>query len=169
MNKQKLHNCQKCKRKFLNLPNLKIHTKYFHKNQKQIKTSTKAKKSLSDELLSKSEKSTPSECKLCSKFFRKDYLKVHTETVHEKQTKFKCHICNKCFGHSRTLKNHIIAIHEKLKPHKCSFFANGFSRKDHLKRHIDSLHKNIKKHVCQICNKGFSTNPYLKKHIECVH
>ena len=120
MNKQKLLKCQECKRKFLNLSSLKIHTKYFHKNQKQTNNQL--------DKLAKTKSSTPSKCKLCSKIVSNKYkLKLHMATVHENNTKFRCHICEKCFCYSNHLSNHIIAVHEKLKPHQCSFCAKSFS------------------------------------------
>ena len=172
MNKQKLHNCQRCKRKFLNLPSLKIHTKYFHKNPNQIKINTEAKKPLGNGLLTgaKSEKSKPSKCKFCSKILSNKYtLRIHMATVHEKKTKFQCHICNKFVSHSRSLTDHIQSVHEKLKPHRCSFCAKSFSQQSNLKSHIDMVHNNLKQHICPICNRGFGQNSTLKKHIECVH
>ena len=146
MNKQKLHNCQKCKKNFLNLPSLKIHTNYFHKDPNQININTETKKPLGNELLTgaKSQKTTPSKCKVCSKILSNKYnLKIHISDVHEKQKRFQCHICEKSFAQSNTLRDHKIAIHEKLKPHKCSFCAKRCTFKHNLKKHIDTVHKNI--------------------------
>ena len=153
MDKQKLHNCQKCKRKFQNLTSLMIHTKYAHKNKEQIKINNEARKNNKDELetLVKSKNSSPCICKLCSQTFSTiSSLNRHISSVHEKLKKFQCHFCHNFFSQSNNLRDHIIAVHEKLKPHQCSFCNKRCSRKCHLKTHMNSVHKNLKQLVCQI-------------------
>ena len=46
-------------------------------------------------------------------FFSKGYnLKVHVQTVHEKERKFICQICKKGFGILKTLQKHSV-LHRK--------------------------------------------------------
>ena len=172
MDKQKLHNCPKCSRKFLKLPGLKIHMKYFHKNNEQIKINKEAVKNNDNELetLVKSKNSSPCICKLCSQTFSTiSNLKTHTATIHEKQKRFQCHICSKFYCHRNGLQYHISSIHQKIKPHQCSFCAKSFSSKGYLKKHIESLHKNLKENVCRICNKGFRKKQDLTNHTNRYH
>ena len=161
MDKQKIYNCQKCKKNFLSLLSLKIHTKYFHKNKYQTNNQSNQ--------LVKSKSSTQSKCKLRSKIFSNTANLNRHISVHEKQKKFQCQICDKRFGYLHHLSDHIQSIHQKLKPHQCSFCAKSFSQKGNLKRHKDMVHMYLRQHVCQICNKRFSTNQTLKIHVECVH
>ena len=175
MVKQKLHDCKKCQRKFLNLQALMIHMKYFHNKKKQAKlTSNISRKRSSDktvnETRAQSKYSTPLKCELCNKLFSRIFtLNRHIAVVHEKQKKYQCHICNKCFGRQVHVQLHIDSVHDKLKPHKCSLCAKSFSSKGNVNKHIDMAHKNLRPHVCQICNKRFNTKQVLKTHIECVH
>ena len=129
LDNQKLHNCQKCQRKFRYMLGLRIHTKYFHSKKKQAKlTSNDSRKNKSTKTVNK------------------------TRVQSNSSKPFKCELCYKMLSTKRALKVHIETVHEKLKPHQCCFCVKKFSLKHHLKRHIECVHEKIKKHVCQICD-----------------
>ena len=63
------------------------------------------------------------------------------ETIHEKKTKFQCHICNRCFAHKASMQYHIDSFHKKLKPHKCKTCNKCFTKEFTLMRHIQKQHE----------------------------
>jgi len=81
-------------------------------------------------------------CKICGKFFRKNFdLNRHVKTVHEKQKDYKCEICGKSFGLNSTLKHHIKIVHEKQRDYKCKFCGKSFGENSKLSRHIKTMHQ----------------------------
>ena len=70
--------------------------------------------------------------------FDKQYLKSHTEAIHEGQKIHACNLCNKVFTQTSSMNKHIKIIHEKVeKAWKCDkcekrFFINSELKKSYL-------------------------------------
>ena len=112
----------------------------------------------------------PFECSTCLKrLSRKDQLKLHIESVHEKKKILECTSCMKRFSRMDHLKLHIACVHDKKKEFMCLICEKGFSRKDKLKYHISSVHEKEKSYQCDECKCFFSTKQHLKRHIEILH
>jgi KRAB domain-containing zinc finger protein len=91
--------------------------------------------------VAKSKNLASNKCEICNKSFsRKDYLKVHIETVHEKKKRFECDICNKCFSYSCHLNHHTKSVHQKIKPHACELCNKRFTLLGNLTVHIKMVH-----------------------------
>lgn len=83
-------------------------------------------------------------CAICShRFKRKDHLKKHVETVHEKTRAFQCMLCERRFGQKYHLAIHVSAVHEGKKPYACAMCSHKSARKSGLQRHMRTVH-NIK-------------------------
>ena len=107
-------------------------------------------------------------CHLCGKIFgRKDHLKAHIKSVHEK-IKFMCELCSKECSYKSDLTKHIKNVHEKQKPHVCPVCGKKFAHKSTLDTHI-LTHTGEKPHKCNFCEQSFSTSSSLKRHIKSIH
>ena len=83
-------------------------------------------------------------CAICShRFKRKDHLKKHVETVHEKTRAYACMLCERRFGQKYHLAIHVSAVHEGKKPYACSMCSHKSARKSGLQRHMRTVH-NVK-------------------------
>ena len=58
--------------------------------------------------------------------------------------KHKCEICNTPFKKKESLKNHIASVHERKKPFKCSICDVSFTSKQNMSKHISSVHQGMK-------------------------
>jgi hypothetical protein len=80
-------------------------------------------------------------CAICShRFKRKDHLKKHVETVHEKARAFACQLCERRFGQKYHLAIHVSAVHEGKKPFSCDMCSHKSARKASLQRHMKTVH-----------------------------
>ena len=80
-------------------------------------------------------------CASCvSRFKRKDHLKTHVETVHEKARNYACNLCERRFGQKFHLAIHVSAVHEGKKPHACHLCTHKSARKSGLQRHLKTVH-----------------------------
>ena len=71
-------------------------------------------------------------------------LKTHIETVHKKQKKFECHICNKCFSQAGYRCIHIKTVHQKVKLFKCDLCKKKFGQKGNLNQHKIAVHEKLR-------------------------
>ena len=152
--KQKLIKCPKCSRKFLNIPGLIIHTKYFHKKPSPVETSNTKTMKINDAQLhpNSDSMSAPCKCKLCEQSFRNRFnLSCHIEAVHDRQKSYICHICNSCFSQAGSMRRHIKTIHEK---HTCDVCGGRFGNESHLKTHKNQAHALKKRNFLCIMSSG---------------
>ena len=120
MEKQILHKCQLCPRKFLNETGLSLHMQYFHKKSKK-------------NTMVNFKRVAENKCEICNQDFTH---KRH----HKKQKKFQCEICSKYFTQSSNLNVHVRTVHQKLKPHKCNLCKKAFGYRCHLNAHKNKNH-----------------------------
>jgi DNA-directed RNA polymerase subunit RPC12/RpoP len=125
-------------------------------------------------------------CDLCSlKFFSSATLKNHIalrhatadkpkSKVHEKvkqpdgSVKYKCDICDKCFGSNKSVYLHKDALHNTANPDEtfpCSYEGCSYvARLSHnLTTHVGTQHCE-KNHVCDQCGASFRGGNILKLH-----
>jgi uncharacterized Zn-finger protein len=68
-------------------------------------------------------------------------LQVHIRTVHEERKDFKCPVCNKKFGHAKSLKGHRESVHEGVR-HECPVTDcdKSYTQRGHCVNHIRREH-----------------------------
>ena len=78
---------------------------------------------------------------------------------------FQCDLCNYVSARKDNLKKHVQSVHEKLKPYNCRQCGKAFSMKQHCKEHEESIHDGIT-HSCDFCEMTFTTKGHLRTHIK---
>ena len=81
---------------------------------------------------------------------------------------FQCDLCNYVSARKDNLKKHVQSVHEKLKPYNCRQCGKAFSMKQHCKEHEESIHDGIT-HSCDFCEMICTTKGHLRTHIKKVH
>ena len=71
-------------------------------------------------------------------------------------TSLKCDACGSSFKKRQNLKMHIQSVHERKKPFKCNFCDTSFSQKGHMNYHIKFVHEGKKPFLCNVCDTAFS-------------
>ncbi|CRK95022.1 CLUMA_CG008508, isoform A [Clunio marinus] len=84
-------------------------------------------------------------CEICNrKMYTRGELTVHIRNVHDGRKDFQCHICDKKFTKSHTLKQHMIRIHLKQKlTCKVNDCNESFEKKYLFRRHILKAHPDL--------------------------
>ncbi|KAJ6642592.1 Zinc finger protein [Pseudolycoriella hygida] len=89
----------------------------------------------------------------------------------EKNTEYKCDICDKIFSRKESLINHA-AMHTGRSPHKCFVCSKIFTRKIILQKHEQghSVESSVPRIIkasfsCDFCDKLFTRKEYLKAHV----
>ena len=91
---------------------------------------------------------------------RKNNLKRHVLTMHEKCTKtLEC--CDRVFANKAALREHVVSQHKE--GYNCRICGRSFCRKALLKRHV-SVHSGQKDYVCHICGYATSHKSNLDRH-----
>ncbi|XP_055713631.1 zinc finger protein 665 [Phlebotomus papatasi] len=174
--RDRVHECQYCKRKYANKPALlkheqlhgpegKLHVKcrvckeYFENNEKE-----------KEHRLAKHKEEIT--CKVCQKVYRDEsHLQVHFRNCHTKEPIKKLqHLCGKC-GKSFTSKTAMLD-HErsdcgKSPIYQCDVCKKFYHSAGSLKTH-KNVHTNELPNLCKYCGKGFRTPGQLKVH-ERIH
>ena len=71
--------------------------------------------------------------------FRESEFDEDTSKDHGGKNSYECEICKTCFKRKDNLKKHIDTVHEKKKPFKCEICDYRGSSKHYLKMHVDSV------------------------------
>ena len=109
------------------------------------------------------------ECVICGKHFgRKQELKRHIYTVHEKQRNYKCENCGNAFQTEYNLRVHVESIHEEIRNYKCDDCGKAFHKKSNMKSHIETMHQKIL-YKCEFCDKKFTRKYRKEKHEKNIH
>ena len=108
--------CDKCSRSYNENGKLLRHIKTFHDKIFEFK------------------------CQICTKEYpKKDQLKYHMESVHEK-LRMTCDICGKVTDR-KSLKAHMKFVHEKKEKWKCDICFKIMYKGSHIKTHFRTIHK----------------------------
>lgn len=113
-------------------------------------------------------------CKICSKTFSSATgLKVHIETIHEKNQVFECSVCKESFNQKGNMQNHYRRLHQGDEARKllCDICNKGFICPSDLRKHVERVHLKVRKNevMCDLCGKPFSDSRAMRIHINAVH
>lgn len=108
-------------------------------------------------------------CTICGLELCSTYnLNNHIRTVHGRERKFHCTLCDRRFSHSHHLKTHMNR-HEGIRPFKCEQCVKSFFDKTTLREHIKSVHLNLKAYACRICSRTFNRSGNMRAHMLKTH
>lgn len=113
-------------------------------------------------------------CQHCAQSYKFIWeLQRHVRKTHMGLTRERsnsCHLCDKKFFTSQTLKQHINSVHLNLRPFHCSIDGCGktFNKKINLKCHRQ-VHTKENLFACIICDKKFTFKGNLKAHLKNIH
>ncbi|RUS81758.1 hypothetical protein EGW08_010450 [Elysia chlorotica] len=89
------------------------------------------------------------------------------QNASEKDSKPKCHICDRTFDLQRLLNRHL-KNHSTYKRYLCRICGKGFNDTFDLKRHTRT-HTGVRPYKCQHCGKAFTQRCSLESHTRKVH
>ena len=182
------HKCNFCEKTFSYKSQLEIHLKSSHERRDEEFTCKLCENTFAtEEYLQKHVRRmhvghlSPDQihCFTCfEQFSKRCQLKEHTLSVHDKESKYDCDLCEFCFMSSQALHHHKINMHceENGKlvnrvdgKYSCPQCGIKYKYNSTLKLHIEAVHDKIKKHKCSICEEGFLTPYHVTKHVKKVH
>ena len=117
----------------------------------------------------------PVQCPKCSKSFkRREHLRDHLDSVHDKSTSVKCPYCRKELRSSMSFMRHIKEVHERklnlpVLPQVCNICEKKFSRKEYLDRHISDVHLRQNRFSCPHCKNTYVRKGVLERHLFVAH
>ena len=119
-------------------------------------------------------KKDPIICPVCRKeYAKKNNLKRHIETVHEKLRPYPCEQCGEAFSERAILREHVGQVHEGL-TFPCDICSATYGSRRNLLRHIRNTHnkaEDCEKPIfpCEFCDYKGNRKDNLKTHIANVH
>ncbi|XP_045782432.1 zinc finger protein 883-like [Maniola jurtina] len=109
----------------------------------------------------------PYPCEICKFRFRTPaQLRMHVG-IHDGIKPFECDQCGRCFRLRKQLVNHSI-VHTDALPYVCSYCNKAFRFKSILNQHIRQ-HTGIKPYSCHYCERNFTNWPNYNKHMKRRH
>lgn len=108
-------------------------------------------------------------CTICGLELCSTYnLNNHIRTVHGRERKFHCQLCDRRFSHSHHLKTHMNR-HDNIRPFQCEQCVKSFFDKTTLREHVKSVHLNLKAYACKICSRTFNRSGNMRAHMLKTH
>ena len=113
----------------------------------------------------------PFQCPKCSKSFkRREHLRDHLDSVHDKSTSVNCLYCSKELSSFTNYMRHIKEVHERRNGNVvCNVCDKKFSRKQHLDQHISDVHLRQKRFSCPHCKNTYVRKGVLERHLYVAH
>ena len=68
-----------------------------------------------------------------------------------------------------TLEQHIISVHNKEERYRCDLCERGFSRKDYYQIHVRTVHEGSKPYNCDHCGSSYGQMGDMYRHVRKVH
>lgn len=93
-------------------------------------------------------------------------LKLHHRRLHQRDFRYQCERCDKCFMSNYELTDHQ-ASHLGARTFACGHCSKAYSQKSHLVAHERLSHgvrRAKSRHFCDLCSKGFISEEALRKH-----
>ncbi|KFB44563.1 AGAP005481-PA-like protein [Anopheles sinensis] len=175
-----IHRCQLCDKTFSTRTSLKNHMGIIHASDNpedrsydcdECDSSFSTKPQL--RVHQKRHKLTQTECALCGKSVRSDYIQKHIATQHgEKCRQLICHVCGKAFSTECVLKAH---MKQHLEPHavqrvkperaECAVCKKMIRGKYSMKKHMKDMHSAASNQQCSVCGKFIRSSTAMKQHM----
>jgi len=83
-------------------------------------------------------------------------------------SKAACPICNKVFSSVHTMIRHKTSIHDRQVRYECNICGRCFFRKDKLTSHM-VYHQDFDTYVCCLCHSGFKSRMLMRQHLKRDH
>lgn len=168
----KTFECEECGRKFTR-HNLLTEHKRVHTGERPFECEDCCKTFAKRDLWRRhrlTHKDKRFECQECGKrFAQKSTMQVHM-SVHSKERKHVCDVCNKSFKLASSLRNHLKAMHTKnskaeTKPsaYLCSYCGKVFRHLGWMLKHLCEA-TGVKRFQCSMCSKKFDKKQQLEVH-----
>ncbi|XP_018330469.1 gastrula zinc finger protein XlCGF57.1 [Agrilus planipennis] len=145
--KRSCHQCNVCKKQFINLKSFRKHLRTHMEDR-------------------------PYNCKLCPRSFTEEYYLNNHMRIHmpDEQKPHECEICKKRFIHATLLNKHMLR-HTGEKPFVCNICNKGCYAENSLLKHMKIHEKKegdpaLLKHICDYCRSEFADATTLDAHIK---
>ena len=174
---KKIHNCEKCEKKYSRLNDLLHHVQTVHEGVKKYQCDTCGKTYADEKLLEYHKKKLhllqfDHKCETCGKgFVTKSEMRMHIRKHHEKRLDYKCEFCFQGFCFRRELKSHIFSMHKNPKwtCEICSEIIDQGNPKTRMKDHIMKVHNSARLQFCDKCERRFHLKMELQIHYNLCH
>lgn len=107
-------------------------------------------------------------CLVCEKRYDSSYrLRIH-KNAHEGIRQFDCKLCSRNFLTSSSLSRHKKTVHNQGQLYSCTICYRKFNVAYNMRIHM-ATHTGIHPHICCHCNAGFHRKRKLELHVKEVH
>ena len=154
--------CPNCDNSFSKECTLKQHVHYVHEGKKLVNCYIYEPETGYNSIMSTVHEEEKRHLCYCYKSYNTlNALKKHVNVDHLKIKRFKCNICQKCFGTKFELNNHVGALHEGKSPLITCSICGKF--------HKNRKHKKLNIFECSECDINFENKCVLKQHANSAH
>ena len=158
-------NCEKCRYICASEVELEQHDKDKHSRMEcsVCKETFSNKKKLDLHMDTIHDREKKEKCNVCDEVIKGGRLAMKRHRKTHKQPSLKCQLCDGSFTTRTKMNAHLKETHD-IMPLKCSFCDETFLDQRPLEMHLIRNHNQQGKFICGICGKGFPFNYLLKRH-----